>query len=199
MTEGRVIDAWTTASWPDALEGTGNYRPVALTSYALEWSLWGDHPLGYHAVSVVANAVVAVLAFLLLRAFFSPLAAGAGATFFAVHPVHVEAVANVMGRSELYAALGYLGACLVYWWWRPEGGRRGLRLVAILALFLLALGGKEIAVTLPAMLMALEAYGSERREVWSRLRGEAPTYAATFATLVCYVLVRWSILGDVDG
>lgn len=44
--------------------------------------------------------------FLLLWAFFTPLAACIRAGFFAIHPVHVEAIANVMGRSELYAALG---------------------------------------------------------------------------------------------
>ncbi len=199
VTEARFSDAFLRASWPGALEGTGNYRPLALSSFALEWSLWGDAPMGYHVVSVLVNGLVAVLAFFLLRAFFTPFAAGLGAVFFAIHPVHVEAVANVMGRSELYAALGYFGACLVYQYWRPTGHVRGARLLAILLLFLVALGGKEIAVTLPAMLLALEVYGGGTTDVVRRLRREALTYIGVFALMACYVVIRWNVLGDVTG
>lgn len=200
VTEGRFGQALTQASWPGALEGTGNYRPLALSSFALEWAVWGDDPFGYHGVSVAVNAVVAVLAFLVLRTLFAPIPAAIGAGFFAIHPVHVEAVANVMGRSELYAALGYFAALLVYLRWRPTTtAARGARLLSILALFAVALAGKEIAVTLPAMLIAFELYRPSDMARWQRIRRETPTYAATFGLLGCYVLVRWGILGDLTG
>lgn len=200
VNEARFGDAFTQASWPDALEGTGNYRPLALSSYAIEWALWGESPFGYHLVSVLANAAVALLAFLVLRGLFSsPAAAGVGAIFFAIHPVHVEAVANVMGRSELYAALGYLGAVLVYERWKPTGPARGVRLLAILLLYVVALLGKEIAVTLPAMLIVLEVYREHGDDWRQRLWRESPTFVAAFAVLGCYVLIRAGVLGALTG
>ena len=200
VTEGRYGEAFTRASWPEAREGTGNYRPLVLSSFALEWSLWQDAPLGYHVLNVVAHAVVSLLVLLLLGTLVTTGPALAGALLFAVHPVHVEAVANVMGRSELYAAIGYLGACLLHL--RPVGDgawARGGRLLGVLALYTVALGSKEIAVTLPATLIALDLYRSAEGEWRARLRREALTYAALFAALGCYVLIRWNAVGDVTG
>jgi len=47
------------------------------------------------------------------------LAAAAAGLLFAWHPVHVEAVANLVGRAELLVAVGILGAVLAArrrWW-----------------------------------------------------------------------------------
>ena len=98
------------ASLPDALrapywpipfgEDMGLWRPAATATFALEWAAFGDSPAPYHAVSVVAHGLVSVLVFLLAGAFIGgigPLAAG---ILFAVHPVHVEAVAGIIGQAE---------------------------------------------------------------------------------------------------
>lgn len=198
--EARFGEAFTQAAWPGAVEGVGNYRPLALSSFAVEWALWGDATLGFHAMSVLSHALVALLVLALLTGFVSLPAALVGALFFAVHPVHSEAVANVMGRSELYAALAYLGACLVYLDVRHVGPwARGARLLLLMALFLVALGAKEIAVTLPGVLVVLEVYRQGARPLRARLVGEALTYFALIAVLACYVLVRWNVLGDLTG
>ena len=206
VTEGRFAEALTDASWPGALEGSGNYRPLALGSFALEWALWGDDPLGFHVVSVVAHAAVSVLVFYLLLHFAGTVPALAGAVFFAIHPVHTEAVANVMGRSELYAAIAYLLACLLYLRARPLLGddpsapaSRALRLLGLVVLFLLACLSKEIAVTLPAVLIAFEVYRDGEAPWWRRVQGEALTCIGLVAAMACYVIVRWNALGAVTG
>ena len=200
VTEARYSDAFTEPAWPGAHEGTGNYRPVQLSSFALEWSLWGGSTVGFHVVSVAAHVGVSLLVLALLSHFVALEAALVGVLFFAVHPVHVEAVANVMGRSELYAALGYLGACLVYLDLRGHGAReRGVRLFGIVVLFLFALGSKEIAVTLPGALVVLEWYRRDDTPAWPRIVREASTYVAVIGVLACYVLVRWTVLGDLTG
>jgi len=200
VTEARFGQAFSQAAWPGAVEGTGNYRPLTLSSFAVEWAVWGNATLGYHAVSVAMHALVSLLVLSLLACFVPVPAALVGGLFFAVHPVHTEAVANVMGRAELYAAIGYLGACLLYLRWRPvDGARRGARLLALMGLFLLGVGSKEIAVTLPAMLMLLEAYGRDGAPFGTRLRAEGATYLGLLALMGCYVIVRWNALGDVTG
>lgn len=200
VTEQEYGRAFTESSWPGAFDGAGNYRPLVLASFAAEWSLWGPSPLGFHIVSVIAHAAVSLLVLALLSVFATPLGALVGAMLFAVHPVHVEAVANVMGRSELYAALAYLSACLVYLKWRPTRDRaREARLLVLCGLFLMGVGSKEIAVTLPAVLMLLEAVRSSSTPLKQRWTRESATYLALFGLLGIFVIVRWIVLGMATG
>jgi tetratricopeptide (TPR) repeat protein len=202
--------------WPDPLEGAGLYRPLTLTSFVVEWKLFGGDPLGFHGLNAVFHALVSLLAFLLLLGLGSLPGAAAGAVVFAVHPLHTEAVANVVGRAELYAALFYLGACLLYWRGRDwTGVPRYVRLVGLGALYFLALMGKEIAVTLPGALFLLELFasltGEEGRRggpepgadrfpgFTRRLWGEAPVFLLLVAVLATYLGLRYLALGTVMG
>jgi hypothetical protein len=58
---------------------------------------------------------LSLLVFLLILEVSATLPALIGAALFATHPVHSEAVANVVGRAELYSALFVLWACLLFW------------------------------------------------------------------------------------
>lgn len=187
------------------------YRPVTLTALAAQWSVFGNRPQAFHAVSVILHALVSVLVTLLLFGLVPPVAAAVGGALFATHPVHVEAVANVVGQAELLAAAAYLSACLLYLWGRNAGaGARSVRLLAIAVLYAVGLGAKEIAVTLPAMLLALElavppgSPGAAReRAPWRRaldgLRREAPLHLVLGAILLAYLGARLAILGSVQG
>jgi len=59
--------------------------------------LFGDNPLGYHALNILLQAADAVLVWLVLRRLQIPGAWFAG-LIFGIHPVHVESVAWI---SEL--------------------------------------------------------------------------------------------------
>lgn len=205
VTHGRWGQALLGPYWHVAGASARLYRPVTIGSFTLEWRLWGGSPLGYHAVNLLIHGVVAVLVLALLRRMVPALPALAGALWFALQPVHVEAVANVVGRSELYAAVFFLGACLLYldgvaW----EGWARALRLAGLCVLYLLALGSKEIAATLPAVLVLLEVGRTSgtappQRSRGERLRREVPVYVSLLAVFGAYLFVRWSVLGTVLG
>ncbi len=157
--QGDAPRALTGSWWPDPLDGAGLYRPVTLVSFVGEWKIFHGSPLGFHAVNVLFHALVSLLVFVFLLEIGSVPGALAGGVVFAIHPLHTEAVANVVGRAELYAAFFYLLACILYWkgrFW--TGGARIARLLGLGALYLLALGSKEIAVTLPGVLFFLELY-----------------------------------------
>jgi hypothetical protein len=66
----------------------------------------------YHTVNVAWHAAATVLFWHWSRGILAPAGALAAAAVFAVHPVHVEAVANVVGRLELMAA-AFVFAALV--------------------------------------------------------------------------------------
>lgn len=201
VTESDIGAAMATPYWPRAVEGTGLYRPVAVASYAAEWRLFGGDARGFHAVSIVSHGIASLLVFMLLLEFFSTGGALAGASIFAVHPVHTEAVANVVGRAELYTAIFYLAACLLFWRgarWRG-GGRRVARLLGVALLYALALGSKEMGVTLPGVLLLLTLFRADGTPLLKRLAGELPLFALTAAVLAAYLGLRFSVLGSVAG
>jgi hypothetical protein len=196
----RAGDVWGALGapwWPDAstFTGSGLYRPVASAALALQWALWEESPALFHAVALALHAGVVVMLFVLLRAWVATWAAWAGAAVFAVHPVHVEAVANVVGQAELLAAFFTLSACVLYRRWlgaeRPAV-RVGL-LLAIAACYALGLGSKEIAVTFPVLVVLITLF--ERRPVARAL----PVVALLGGVLIWMLGLRIEIVGSLRG
>ena len=188
-----ALEILTGPYWPGGGESLGLYRPLVTLTYALDWKLSGGSPAWFHAVNLLWHAVVSVLVLVVLRRLFPATAALAGALIFAVHPVHVEAIANVVGRAELMAAAFALGAALC--WMRDEGQRR---YAGAALLFAAALLSKESAIMLPALLVLLDfALG---RFVVSRsgvrlVPGLWRGYAALVAVAAAWALARGAVLG----
>ena len=201
VTEGRIVDALSSPYWPEMVDGIGLYRPITSVSYAAEWRLWNGHPAGFHAVNVAAHAAVSVLVFLLILALSAPLPALVGGMLFALHPVHTEAVANVVGRAELYAALFVLGACLMFTRYRNASPAVRIgRLVMVGSLFVLGLGSKEIAATLPAVLVLIAVLREDDEGTPAgRVLSDVPIFALTGALLVAFLGSRILVLGSVAG
>lgn len=200
VTEGRMSEALLGPYWYGAPEGGGLYRPVTLGSFVAEWQAWGGSPLGFHAVNVVAHVVVCLLVLALLTTLVPLVPALAGSILFAVHPVHAEAVANVVGRGEMYAAIPYLSACLVFLHPRLHAEEhRPLRLGLISLLYLVGLGAKEGAVTLPGALLVLEVCRRSALPLRRRIMGDLPLLASLTAVLAGYLMLRMSVLGTMTG
>jgi hypothetical protein len=146
-----IWQAFAMPYWPPDLGGK-LYRPLAVASYAIDWLIAG--PWWFHAVNLVwhAGATVAVAA--LTRRLAGPTAALVAGLIFAVHPVHVEAVANVIGRAELMAGLG---ACLAVYA-AVAKDRIGLSALALAA----GLLSKENAAVAPGLIVWAWAVGLGR-------------------------------------
>lgn len=191
--------------WPDSKEGSGLYRPLTAVSFTAEWKLFGGDPLGFHVGNVLIHSFTSLLVFFLILALGSLPGALAGGVLFGIHPLHTEVVANVVGRAELYSAFFFLSACLLYWKGRSwEGLSRIWRLGGLGGLYFLSLSSKEIGVTLPGVLVLLEALapGLEKGEegsFWSRLRREIPVFLLLPAVLGAYMGLRFLALGSFTG
>lgn len=151
--------------WPvEQGHHAGLYRPAVIVSYAVDWSLSGGDPRWFHLHNVLLHAVASGLVVLVAVVWLPVPAALAAGSVFAVHPVHVEAVANVVGRAELLAAIGLLLAVLAFRSYRLTDSRRA-RLgwgVATVAAVALALLSKEHAVV-AVVVLALDAWLARAR------------------------------------
>ncbi len=88
--------------WPPDMGGQ-LYRPLPVASWALDRLV--DGAPWYHFVNLLWHAGASVAVAALAGRLAEGRAALVAGLLFAVHPVHVEAVANVVGRAELMAGL----------------------------------------------------------------------------------------------
>ncbi len=170
---GEVQSIWL-SDWWRAPEGPGRapsdpsrdllYRPLTLFSFACNHALHGLRPFGFHLVNVLLHAATCGLVWRFAhRLLGDRLIAAAAAAWFAVHPVHVEAVSTIVGRAELLATLfALLGLDALL----PARGSPGpARLVLAAASLLAALLSKESAVSAPVigwLLLFWRSRGGER-------------------------------------
>jgi len=184
--------------WPREWGGDG-YRPLTILFFKLEYALGGGSPKPFHAVNILLYVAASVLVFYLARRFLPLWAAWLAAALFAVHPVHVEAVANVVGQSELLVAVSLLGATILYLRDRQRGELRPSTAAWIVLLYAAGCLSKEHAIVLPAILVAAEltVLGSDS-ELRARLR--SPSVRTFYLTLVLvavgFMAARSVVLSD---
>ena len=189
--------------WPgDWGEELGLWRPGTTLALGLQWALWKNRGMPYHLVNVLAHALATALVVLLLARLATVPVALLGGLVFAVHPVHVEAVANIVGLAEIQAAVFFLAACLLHLRGggalaRPTACGIG-RTLAVTALYLGAFLTKESAVALPGVIFLLDA-ARERigfRELGAYLRRRWTLYAILAGAAAAVLAVRFAVLGS---
>jgi tetratricopeptide (TPR) repeat protein len=185
-----------------AIEGH-YYRPTLAVTLALDATVWGLKPAGFHLTNILLHVAVTYLV--------SRLALAMGATrdvavlaalLFGLHPVHVEVVTWVAGRGDLLLTLSVLGCLLAYRRCGNSGPRRIPWGLAALVLQVLALLSKEPAVVLPPLLMLSDLLAPSapgppgRRAGWRRaLVRSLPFWGLT----VLFAAFRFSTLVHIAG
>ena len=138
--------------WAEVQEASHYYRPLVTLSFFADVQLWGLTPAGFHLTNLLAHLATSLAVLALGRRLTGSLwAGGIAGLVFALHPLHTESVAFISGRSDVLATLFFLWALLAYAAWRDTGRR--WTYVLSLASFFLALTAKEVAATLPAVLL----------------------------------------------
>lgn len=152
---GNLTEIWT-PHFSDQLKDKYGYRPVVLTSFALEYTLFGLNPHISHLLNALIYGLICMLLLKVLTQIFPrqpawlPLLA---TLLFTVHPIHVEAVANIKSRDELFALLFGLMAILYFLQWRAS--RKWINLVSTASLLALSLLSKESAFSMAAVLFLI--------------------------------------------
>jgi hypothetical protein len=182
--------------WPHDWGGDG-YRPLTMLAFKLEFALGAGRPVIFHAVNILLYVAVALIVYRVARCVLPDWAAWLAAALFAVHPVHVEAVANVVGQSELLAALAVLAALLLYLRARLKGVLPPRTIAAVCVLYAIACFSKEHGIVLPALLAAAElTVISDVAPARDRIRRLRPFYLTLALIAVCFLAVRSIVLSD---
>lgn len=171
------------------------YRPVLMGSFAFDYHLWGADPFGYHISNILIHLGNALLVYGLIRLIFRrEFLAFLTAMLFVLHPVQTEAVTYISGRGDPLAAFFCLLSLYFFIAYTDFGGyRRRLYFGASVLSFLLAIFSKESAAIFPLALIFYEA--CFRRD---GLKGKrSAKYAAYFAILLIYGIIRYFVLLDV--
>jgi len=178
----------------------GGYRPLTLALFTIQWVAGGARPLAMHIANVLFYAALCWAVFALARRVLPPAAAWIAAALFAVHPVHVEAVANVVGQAEITAALACVGGVLLYIRERDSGRMRWGPTLGIAACFVAAVLAKENGAVFPVLLLLAElTVVRDRRPIGERFVTARPLVLLLTALGLAYVWVRGRVLGDLAG
>ncbi len=158
------------------------YRPVTVASFALERFVVGEGRPGVsHAVNLALHTLVCWLIFAIaVRCGVEPIVALLAAGLFAVTPSKSEAVANIVGRSELLAALFTLAAARF-------ALASGVRKAAWAGAVCVLLAGASKETGLAALPIVIAAASCERR-LWDALGTIAPSVLAVVVLVVLRTL-----------
>jgi len=144
---------------------TNIYRPLRIVSFALDYSLWGFNPIGWHLTNILFHAGTVVLLYLLIKKLFKgKFLAFLASSFFATHPVHVESITWIMSRGDVMTTFFFLLALLLFVQSKVQG--IGYYIAALVS-FVLALLSREMGVTLPLILVLYVFYFLPKKE-WKR-------------------------------
>ena len=159
------------------------YHPLTLATLGLTFRIAEFNPWPHHAINLLLHLANTTLVYRLTRRLL-PSVPGAGgprrssdlpnflaplltAAIFALHPIHVEAVAWVTSRKDVLYAFFYLLALLSYLSQSPTVPQSyGPKVLRSYFFFLLAVLSKGMAVSFPLALIALDV--AQRRPLTSR-------------------------------
>lgn len=191
------------AAWAFRSGHAANWHPLTWLSHMLDFELYGEHPGGHHATSALLHLLNALLMFGALRAVTGAVWRSAlVAALFAWHPLHVESVAWVAERKDVLSTAFALTTIWAY----GEYARREQRGLLLLTATLFAFGlmAKPMLVTLPFVLLLLDAWplgrvqglpavanaGLRQRPVRQLLVEKLPLFALSVASCVVTVIVQ---------
>ena len=161
----------------------GNYQPLTMLAYMVEYCFFRLNPAAYHTVSLALHLMNATLVFVLFRAlsrnYLTSLLIG---LLFAIHPLRVESVAWIAEQKDLLSAFFYL-LSLHFYVCHTRQSRPRLYWFCLISL-LISLLAKPMAVSQPLVLILIDHLHNRKLDK-KALTSKVPffTVAAFFAIL----------------
>lgn len=171
----------------------GRYRPLAPITYSIEFAIYGLRPGVSHAINILLYSLLLSMLYRLLSriskrepgfldwAFWAVL-------LYAVHPLHVEVVANIKGRDQILGMIAVVGAALLSF---ESFKNRRLYLPMLAVVFLLGLLAKENVITFLPVIPLMHYFFKNKT-----LKNVLPIFLTLLISSVVWFLLRsWAIQG----
>ncbi|XP_030057204.1 protein O-mannosyl-transferase TMTC4 [Microcaecilia unicolor] len=179
--ETSLGDLWIHDFWGTKLSSNAShksYRPLTVLTFRVNYILAGGyHPVGFHVVNIILHCIVSLLMFDVFSILFggltysskgrrlnlAPKASLFAALLFAVHPLHTECVAGVVGRADLLCALffllSFLGYCKAFLQNNKEGKQFSISWILMsILLGAMAMLCKEQGITVLGLNVLFDAF-----------------------------------------
>jgi len=156
----------------------GQYRPLRNITFTVDYSIWHNNPFGYHLTNYILNIFVVILvAFTTKNIFLSESVAFLTATFFAVHPAHIENVNYIKNRSDILCLLFILLSFYLF--------MKNKNILSILS-YVLAILAKEFAVMFPIVLLIYTFLFEEKQKIFRLV--------PYFVFAILFLIMKFTIL-----
>lgn len=175
---------------------SGYYRPLLSASCILDYSIWRNNAFGYHLTNLIFHILVSILVFIFIEmlthdrriSFFASL-------IFSAHPIHTEAVSFISGRVDLIP-FAFLLCSLILFLKYASNGKRLFYYLSSLFCFFASLLTKEMAVTLPAVVLALDYLFLSGCSIKKVFKNFFRFHLGFFTVLGLYLIMRFYFIGS---
>ena len=155
-----------TTSFTSNYLGGHYYRPVTLLSFVVDSAIGHNSLSLYHLSNFIIHLLTSLLLFLILKNMRYSLAISSIASlFFALDPIHINAVGWIAGRGDLLAALFTLSA--LFFLQKFIRYNDLLQLLIVFVFLFLAFLSKEVSLLTP-FLFAAFLFVEEREFVFNK-------------------------------
>ena len=173
----------------------GNWIPVTWFSYMLDRQLFGPTACGFHMTNLLFHIANTLLLFFVLKQMTSDVWPSVFvAAAFALHPMHVQAVAWVAARKDVLSTFFCMLTLRAYGVYVRR--QSVLSYKAAIAAFALGLMSKPMLVTLPFVLLLLDYWplnrikNFDRQTIYSLVSEKIPFFALSVISGVITLLVQ---------
>ena len=172
----------------------GFYRPLTALLFRVDYLFWELEPFGYYLTNLLLHGGCTLLVWWIARQLFPRRAGMWAGLLFIFMPGHVFGVLLIAARTGLLCTLFYLASIALYLHGRAKG--RCFEVLSLMA-FALALLSKELAVSLPLLILTWEIISdaADRRVEIRRWTRNALPY---FAVLTGYLVLRYTLFGHLS-
>ncbi|KKP92157.1 MAG: hypothetical protein UR94_C0004G0018 [Parcubacteria group bacterium GW2011_GWA2_36_10] len=182
----------------EGLQVGGSYNPLSFLVFKIFYNLFHLKAGFYHLVSILVHSLNAYLVFILVNKIFvqdetKKYLAYSTAILFLLWPTQTEIVNWLAAWPHLWASTFYLLSFIYYLNYRQKDKAKFLGLS--LLFFIISLGFKENALSLPILIFLWEAYLFSKKAVknWSW------AFSAYLLLLAAFLFLRQLITGALFG
>ena len=137
------------------------YHPIVTLSYAIEYYFYKFDPSFYHIDNILLHILNTLILFFIVKkiskSFFVSYVV---AILFAIHPIHVEAVAWISARKDTLYSFFFLLSILFYIK-TYDNKRNKIFYVLSIVFFILSCLSKAMAITLPFIIILIDFYNDK--------------------------------------